>query len=137
MQENNMPPRPYKIMLGDSIIVYRTEYNNNVYYKTMITKKKQDNTKERFYKEIRFRKGVNLPNKSMIKIKNMFEDVRNNPKDAYNPIFSLVILDFDIVENPFDKSEAITSYNNNALSEEIDDSYFADVANEEDIETPW
>lgn len=130
--------RPYKIMLGDNIIVYRNDVNGNVYYKTMVSKTNRDGTKARFYKDLKFKSGVNLQNKTMIKINNMFEDIRENPKDKYNPIFYLVILDFEIVENPFDKNNAINTYNNEINKEEIDDSYFADVANQqEEIETPF
>ena len=130
--------RPYKIMIGDNIIVYRNDVNGNAYYKAMLTKTKQDGTKARFYKDLRFRNGVNLQNKTMIKINNMFEDVRENPKDKFNPIFSLVILDFEVVENPFDKNTAINTYNSEINKEEIDDSYFANAANQqEEIETPF
>lgn len=133
--EENKPKRHYKIEPGDNLVVYRQDINGISYYKAMVTKTNQDGTKSRFYKEIRFKKGVAVANKTMIKVNDFFEDVRQNPRDKYNPIFSLVILDFEIVENPFDKSSAISNYNNNQ-NNEIDDSYFADVANEE-IETPF
>lgn len=135
--EGNKHERHYKVEVGDTIIVYKSEILNNVYYKTMITKKNQDGTKTRFYKDLKFRSGVNLENKTAIKINSMFEDVRPNPKDKYNPIYFLVILDFEIVENPFDKNDAIKTYNNEVNDKEVDDSYFADVANENEIETPW
>lgn len=131
--------RPYKIMPGDNIIVYRRESNGNAYYKAMITKTTQDGTKERFYKELRFRKGVDLPNKTMIKIKTMFEDVRNNPKDTYTPIWCLVILDFEIVDNPYekyDKKDIINNYNNATnVNEEVDN--FLQEIEDENIEMPW
>lgn len=133
--EENKPKRHYKIEPGDNLVVYRQDINGISYYKAMVTKTNQDGTKSRFYKEIRFKKGVAVANKTMIKVNDFFEDVRQNPRDKYNPIFSLVILDFNIMENPFDKNTAISNYNNNQ-NNEIDDSYFADVANEA-IETPF
>ena len=133
--EENKPKRHYKVEPGDNLVVYRQDINGISYYKTMVTKTNQDGTKSRFYKEIRFKKGVEITNKTMIKVNDFFEDIRQNPRDKYNPIFSLVILDFEVLENPFDKTTAISNYNNNQ-NNEIDDSYFADVANEE-IETPF
>jgi hypothetical protein len=79
-----------------------------------------------------FRKGVNLEDRTIIKIKDMFEDVRKNPKDKYTPIWSLFILDFDIMPNQVkDKSSAIEEYNNQVNSVDIDD-VFADVAISDD-----
>ena len=135
--EENKPKRHYKVEPGDNLVIYRQDINGISYYKAMVTKTNQDGTKSRFYKELRFKKGVEIANKTMIKVNDFFEDIRQNPRDKYNPIFSLVILDFEIVENPFDKTTAISNYNNNQ-NNEIDDSYFADVANqEEEIETPF
>lgn len=134
--EENKPKRHYKIEPGDNIYVYRNQVGDNVFYKTMVSNTNKDGTKARFYKEIKFKSGVSLDNKTLIKVNEFFECVRNNPNDKYNPIFYLLILDFDILENPFDKNDAIYNYNNNQ-NNEIDDSYFANVANQEEIETPF
>jgi hypothetical protein len=132
MEEEIKPKHPYKIEIGDEIMVFRNEYSGYVYYKAMIQKKNYDNTKDIFYKPLYFRKGVNLEDRTIIKIKDMFEDVRKNPKDKYTPIWSLFILDFDIMPNQVkDKSSAIEEYNNQVNSVDIDD-VFADVAISDD-----
>lgn len=141
--QNDIPKRCYKIMPGDKVIVYRHEGNYGPSYKVMITKTKMDGTKAKFYKDIKFRKGVEVENRTLIKINQMLEDVRENPKDPYHPIYSLVILDFEVLEKPFDSfqnkenNSSIISKYNNSEDLEIDDSYFSNPENEENVETPW
>lgn len=113
MQEEVKQNRPYKIMVGDTIRVFRREVDYNgktlVFYSTPIKKKEYDGTFNYYYKNIKFRKGVDLQNKCTIKINNMFEDVSKNTKDNYNPIWSLFISDYELVEES--SSDTIIQYN--------------------------
>lgn len=126
MDNEEKQRRVYKIEEGDIITVYRQDFNNNIYYKAMISKKNQDGTKERFYKELHFKKDVLLEDKTVIRIISMFEDVRKNPKDSYNPIYNLFIKDFEITERQ-DTVDAINEYKlNTVLNDEninIDDNF--------------
>ena len=121
MQEE-VKKHAYKVEIGDEIIVYKTESNNNVFYNTMVQKKNYDGTKTKFYKNLKFRKGVDLLSGSKIRIIDMFEDVRENPKDKYSPIWSLFILDFVEIKNEeLEKEQAVKEYQNNlSLSENPD-----------------
>lgn len=125
MSEENVNKHPYKVMIGDEIMVFRSEFNGKAFYKAQFTKTNWDKTKSKFYKELRFKKGVDLPNNTLIKVVDMFEDVRENKNDKYNPIWSLFITEFEYMDKPdIDKGEAISNYNNQ-INE--DDDFFADV----------
>lgn len=120
MNNNEIKKHTYKIEIGDKIIVYRQDFNSNTYYKTMVQKRNYDGTKTNFYKELRFKKDVALQSGTKIIIKDMFEDVRENKADKYNAIWSLFILDFEVVEDEQrTKSQALEEYNNKVqLSDE-------------------
>ena len=89
---------PYKIMIGDKVRIFRKDYNGTTFYNVAITQKNYDGTKNTYYRPITFKKGVEVMNETDIIIKDMFENLRHNKKDAYNPITALIITDFDIVE---------------------------------------
>ena len=113
---------PYKIMPNDEVMIFRNEYGGNVFYKTRITKKHYDDTKSYFYKNVRFKKGIDLEDRTIIKIIDMFEDVRENKNDKYNAIWELVVTEFEIIPNEVkDKASAIENFNNR---EDIDDESF-------------
>lgn len=88
----------YKIEAGREYKVFRTDFNNYTFYKIGVTGKNYDGTKKQAYKSVSFRKGVDLKNGSTIKIIKGFEDFRENPKDQYNAIWSVFILDYEMVE---------------------------------------
>lgn len=113
MQEEVKQNRPYKIMVGDIITIYRRDFDYNgktiVNYSTPIKKIEYDKTVNFYYKNIKFKSGTMLDNKTSIKINNMFEDVTKNKKDPYNPVWSLFILDYEIVEKS--SNENISEFN--------------------------
>lgn len=120
----------YKIMPNDDVMVFKNEYGGNIFYKVRITKKNYDNTKSYFYKNVRFKKDVELEDRTIIKILDMFEDVRENKNDKYNAIWELFITDFEILPNEVkDKASAIENFNNRY---DIDDESF--LNNEEGTE---
>ena len=105
----------YKIVAGKDYMVFRSEYNGKIFYNIQVSKKNYDGTKEVAYKSIRFKQGVDVPDRTIIIPKAGFEDFYK--KDKYTTIFTLVITDFEIKENKeLDKSSAIEEYNN-AVSE--------------------
>ena len=57
--------------------VFRYEHNGKVAYSIGASKKKQDGEFEDAYKPVRFRKGVDLKNKTEIIIKEGWEDFSN------------------------------------------------------------
>lgn len=90
--------------------VWKSTKDDRNYYKIQVTQKNYDNSVDKFYEEVRFKKGVEIPNQTDIIIKTAYENCRKNPADIYNPIFYLLIVDFEQIES----QEQITK---NALDE--------------------
>lgn len=86
----------YKIMANRPYRVWRKEWNNKVYYNIQISQKNYDETVSKWYRPITFKKGVEVPNETDIIIKKAVENLRPNARDPYNPITTLMILDFEI-----------------------------------------
>lgn len=102
--------------------VWKKTYNDVNYYKIMIQQKNYDETVDKFYEEVRFKKGVEVPNESDIIIKTAYENCRKNPKDEYNPIFYLSITDFEIVESQEQiQKNALDEFNDAMDDIEIDE----------------
>ena len=125
MDEEKQPVIYHKIEPGKKYRVWKKTYNDVDYYKIKVQQKNYDKTVDTFYQEIHFKKNVSVPNETDIIIKEAFENCRKNPKDTFNPIFYLVITDFEKVEN----QEQITK---DALDEFNDT-----VENFEDLELPF
>ena len=107
--------------------VWKKTINDIHYYKIQITQKNYDGTSEKYYQEIRFKKGVEVPNQCDIKIKTAYENVRKNEKDEFNPIFYLVITDFEKVETEKQKQQdAFDDFNE----------YIADI-DEQELDLPF
>lgn len=119
MQEEQGNKIGYKIEADRNYIVYRNEAGGYVFYKIQVQKKNYDGTKTKVYKNVAFKRGIDIPNATMIKIKKGFEDFRLNPNDKYNPIWSVFILDFEIVEQEEQvQNQAFDKYRNNLLNVE-------------------
>lgn len=89
----------YKIDTTHSYKIWCQEYGGVKYYKIQIQKKNYDGTKTNFYKQVRFAKCTPPEDGEIIKIKKGFEDVRENKNDKYNPIWEVVILDYELENN--------------------------------------
>ena len=103
MEEEQKKPSIYhKIEAGKKIRVFKSMYADKVYYKTQITQKNYDDTEDKFYIGLVFKKGVELDDPSGkgvdIIINHAVENFRKNPKDQYNPIVYLMITDFTLQE---------------------------------------
>lgn len=119
MEEEKQSRIYHKIEPDRKYRVWKKTYNDVDYYKIKIQQKNYDGTADTFYQEIRFKKGVSVPNETDIKIKEAFENLRKNPKDEYNPIFYLVITDFEILESQEQKTKnALDEFND--IMEEIE-----------------
>lgn len=115
-EETFVEDRHYKIQCGKVYYVRKSEYEYNgeivANYKIPVLKK-VNNRDMTFYKKVRFKNGVDIKDNTQILILNMFEDVMQNKKDPYNPIWHIMITDFEVVEEPDDTTDAIMEYQNN------------------------
>ena len=122
--EEEKPKHPYKIMIGDTITIFRTDYQGRTYYNAKIYQKMYDGEIKEFYRPINFRKGIELSNLDEIKIIDMYENLRENKKDPYNPITCLFINEFIEIKNQKQKT-------NEALNE------YQDILNNQEEELPF
>lgn len=124
----------YKIDTKHNYKIYSQEYNGVKYYKIMIQKKNYDGTKTNFYKQVRFVKCKGPNDGEIIKIKKGFEDVRENKNDRYNPIWELVIMEYEVVQNDaIDEKQAFAEFQNNLKENEEGYADFGDVEITDDM----
>lgn len=89
----------YKIMAGYKYRIFRKDYNGFTFYNIQIKQKNKDDTVSIYYKQVYFKKDIELPNETDIIINKAVENLRENPKDKYNPISTLFIYDFTPIES--------------------------------------
>ena len=83
-------------------------------------------TKTKFYRSIRFVKCQPPQDGDIIRIKKGFEDNYLNPKDKYNDVVVIVVMDYEIVDNQvvneekaYEKFQQITK--ENEMEEQTED----------------
>lgn len=113
----------YKIMPDKKYRVWRKEWNNNIYYNIMVSQTNYDGTVSKWYRPISFKKGVDVPNETDIIIKKAVENLRANKVDPYNPITSLMVLEFEIVENQEAKEQQAYADFRDNLEEQEEQEY--------------
>jgi len=113
----------YKIMANKPYRVWRKEWNNKIFYNIQVSQKNYDGTISKWYRPITFQKGVEVPNETDIIIKKAVENLRPNKVDKYNPITSLMILEFETVQNQEAlENQAYADFRDN-LDEANEDNY--------------
>lgn len=116
----------HKVEAGRKIRVFKNTYNDRDYYRVQVKQKNYDGTEDIFYVPLQFKKGVELDNQTDIIIKCAYENMRKNPKDEFNPIYYLVVTDFEIVEREEQvQAQAYKDFQDNLYAnenEEVDSS---------------
>ena len=118
----------HKLEIGQKIRVFKTTWNDKNYYKFQVTQNNYDGTKSKFYINLQFKKGVDLPNESDIIVKQFVENLRENKKDPYTPVHYYQINGFDLVENEEQQiQDAYADFRDNLDDNQVDiDSSFLD-----------
>ncbi len=118
----------HKLEVGQKIRVFKTTWNDKNYYKFQVTQNNYDGTKSKFYINLQFKKGIDLPNESDIIVKGFVENLRENKVDKYNPIHYYQINKFDLVENEEQQiQDAYADFRDNLDDNQVDiDSSFLD-----------
>ena len=126
MEEKEENKIYHKLEAGRKIRVFKSTYNDKNYYRVQVKQKNYDGTEETFYVPLQFKRGVELENQTDIIIKEAYENMRKNPKDEYNPIYYLMITDFEIQEREEQiQAQAFKDFQDNLYAneqEEIDES---------------
>ena len=116
MEEEKKDYIIHKVQAGFNYTVYRNDYNGKPYYKIGIEQKQPDGQKLRGYISVRFKNGVEVSDKTRIKIKQGFENFyfsKNDPKH-FNPIFYIQINEFEILD------DKIQAYNESMQEDDTD-----------------
>lgn len=96
----------YKISTKNWHKVYRSSYNGKDFYKLLINQKNYDGTTVNYYKPVSFKKSLTPPqNGSIIRVKKAIENLYTNNIDKYNPISTLLVLDYELKEDEEQKKE--------------------------------
>jgi hypothetical protein len=122
MEEEKDEYRIYrKIEPNRKVRVFKSTFNEKTFYKIQIKQKNYDETEDIWYENVVFKHGVELDDPDGkgidIKIKKAYENCRKNPIDKYNPIFYLMITDFELVERDEQKKAAALEKFNDNLNE--------------------
>ena len=111
-----------KVEAGRKVRIFKNTYNDQSYYRIQIKQKNYDDTEDIFYVPVQFKKGIELENQTDIIIHTAYENCRKNKKDDYNPIYYLVITDFEKVEREEQvQAQAIKDFQNNLYENEQED----------------
>ena len=111
----------HKLEVGQKIRVFKTTWNDQNYYKFQVTQNNYDKTKSKFYINLQFKKGVDLPNETDIIVKQFVENLRENKNDKYNPIHYYQINGFEICENEEQAvQDAYDEFRENLDNNEVD-----------------
>ena len=102
MQNNNM------LNVTGRKMIFKNEKG---FYSTSISSKKQDGTYDNMYISVGFPKGDDIPNKSIVNIKNAFLSFfrANNPEGKLENVVKLVIMDYELDNaEPIQQSEQVS-----------------------------
>lgn len=123
--EKNPRKRRYRVVVGDIYTVYQNSIKSSKYYKIMIKKHFPGDKYEYYYKTIKFKDDITVPDRTKIKILNFYEDVMKNKKDPYNPYWYLVITNFEIVDENLNKKifNDVQKKNNNIKDVDLENEY--------------
>lgn len=75
--------------------VYRNDYNGRAYYKIKVETTNANKERIEGYKNISFSEDIDIEDGTLIIIKSAFESFYFKRTDKYNPVFILVVTDFD------------------------------------------
>lgn len=105
----------YKVQAGYNYKVYRQDRNGFTFYKISVQKKLADGQKQYDYIPVTFKKGVDIQDKTVIKIKQAFENIVYKKEDIkhWNPMISIHITEFEVIDDKID------AYNQ-SLQEDVD-----------------
>lgn len=126
----------YKVMAGNKTFIYKTFYGSTPFYKIKMIQKSLDGKTYEFYKDVRFPKGTVIDDRTTIIINKAYENLRENPKDKYNPISWLMITDFDFVDDTKANDEAYDKFRQNLQANENNSVFdpYADFGEKIEIE---
>lgn len=117
MEEEKKGSIWYKIMPNKKYRIWRKDFNGQTFYNIRVSQKQYDDSTKYYYIPVTFKKGVEVPNETDIKIIKAIENIRENKNveekvRPYNGIMSYLITEFETVERQEQiESQALDEYN--------------------------
>lgn len=105
------------IVTDREYMIFKSEYQNRVFYKIGISKKDQSGNYINGYINCGFRKDINLDNKTKIKIKKAWLDFYLKDKITVPSIF---IYEFEIISQEQKKEDPFEEFSNEVVLTELD-----------------
>lgn len=116
----------HKLEVGQKIRVFKSTFNDKNFYKFQVTQKNYEGSSSKFYINLQFLKGVDLPNETDIIVHQFVENLRENKADKYNPIHYYQINDFEVVE----RQEQIQQQAFDEYRESLDDNDMVTISDD-------
>lgn len=114
----------YKIVPNKKYRVFKRVFNDTSYYSIKVKQKNIKNKNDFFSIPVQFKSGITIPNDSEIIIKKGIENLRVNKLDKYNPIHTIMILEYELIPNKeLEDKIALDDYKTTMLEQEENDSY--------------
>lgn len=107
------------ISTENQVMIFKREYQGNIFYSLGLSKKNQDNTYTNGYMPCQFKKGVQLEDKTKIYIKKAWLSFYLKDKETKPYIF---ISEYTTLEQTIDNSKKIdyTKYDENPITGDLE-----------------
>ena len=89
----------YKVNTTNKYMVFKSTYGGKDFYKIQLEKKNKDNTSFKFYRNLKFVNCEPPQDRDMIRIRKAFEDNYIDPKNKYNDVCVIVVMDYEKFED--------------------------------------
>ena len=98
-KEENEEYISYRVNTYNKYTVFKSSYGGKDYFKIFFEKKNQDGSKVKIYRNLKFVNCEPPQDRDVIRIKKAFEDNYIDPKNKYNDVCILCVMDYEIFKN--------------------------------------
>ncbi len=99
MEEKTEEYISYRINTYNKYTVFKSSYRGKDFYKIYFEKKNQDGSKTRIYRNIKFVNCEPPEDRDLIRIRNAFEDNYIDPRNKYNDVCVIVVMDYELFKD--------------------------------------
>ena len=99
MQDKDEEYISYRINTANKYVVYKTSYSGKDFYKISFDKKNSDGSKTKIYRMLKFVNCEPPEDRDVIRIRKAFEDNYIDPKNKYNDVCVIAVMDYEKFED--------------------------------------
>lgn len=89
----------YRVTTANRYVVFKSSYGGKDFYKIQLEKKNKDKTSLKFYRNLKFVNCEPPHDRDIIRIRRAFEDNYIDPKNKYNDVCVIVVMDYEKFED--------------------------------------